>query len=171
NAASAAPAPQVGVAQRTITYAGGGEYSSHADQAAQIWNSRVPNIRLVRSSGGGNINIYVVSGGGSRATIGLGYGTIYLDRLQINQGYSPLRVVTHEMGHTLSLRDNYNGNCAILMSGGSAGYGCTNPYPSSAEANAVYQAFAYGLVSVPAASAEPEWSDDYATPARELVHS
>ncbi|MEV6520599.1 snapalysin family zinc-dependent metalloprotease [Longispora sp. NPDC051575] len=171
-AAPAAAAPSAGYV-RAITYSGGGQYSAQADQAARIWNSRVPNIRMSRASGSGNIRIHVVSGGGSRATIGHGSGTIYLDVQQINQGYSALRVVTHEMGHTLGLRDNYNGNCAILMSGGSAGTSCTNSNPSTAEANWVNQSFANGLAEVPVGrDTAVEWSAEcYPGPDREHVHA
>ncbi|SFR06098.1 snapalysin [Lentzea waywayandensis] len=154
-AAPAASAESSAALARTITVSGGGEYAGYVPQAIQVWNSRVPNIRMVQTSGAGNIRISVTSGGGSRATIGHGSGQIILDRLQINEGYSPLRVITHEMGHTLGLRDNYNGNCNILMSGGSAGYSCRNVYPSAGEANWVNQSFANGRA---AKSAEPtEW--------------
>ncbi|MEV0676126.1 snapalysin family zinc-dependent metalloprotease [Actinosynnema sp. NPDC050436] len=143
-AAAAEPA-QIQAAPRSITVSGGGEYASYVPQAIQIWNSRVPNIRMSQVSSGGDIRISVTSGGGSRASIGHGSGWIILDRQQINQGYSPLRVVAHEMGHSLGLRDNYNRDCNILMSGGSAGTQCRNPNPSAGEANWVNQSFAGGL--------------------------
>ncbi|WP_257900964.1 snapalysin family zinc-dependent metalloprotease [Saccharothrix obliqua] len=146
-------------APRAITVSGGGEYASYLPEAIQIWNSHVPNIRMSQTQGSGNIKIYVVSGGGSRASIGHGSGVIYLDRNQINQGYSPLRVVVHEMGHSLGLRDNYNGDCSILMSGGSAGTACRNPNPSAAEANWVNQSFARGF-DARAADGPVEWAVD-----------
>ncbi len=156
--AVAAPAGDAAVfAPRSITVSGGGEYATYVPQAIQIWNSSVPNIRMSQVSSGGNIRITVGSGGGSRATIGHGSGSIYLDRVQINQGYSPLRVVAHEMGHSLGLRDNYNGSCAILMSGGSAGTSCRNPNPSASEASWVNRSFQNGF-SVK--SGPVEWSVD-----------
>ncbi|MBB5953812.1 snapalysin [Saccharothrix tamanrassetensis] len=169
--ASASPASASSLAPRSITVSGGGEYSSYVPQAIQIWNSHVPNIRMSQVTSGGNIRIYVVSGGGSRASIGHGSGTIYLDRLQINQGYSPLRVVAHEMGHSLGLRDNYNGSCTILMSGGSAGTACRNPNPSAAEADWVNRSFAGGFRA--ADSGKPtEWSvDSWPAPAAVPVAS
>ncbi|WP_433260109.1 snapalysin family zinc-dependent metalloprotease [Actinosynnema sp. CS-041913] len=157
-------------APRNITVSGGGEYSSYVPQAIEIWNSHVPNIRMSQVPSGGNIRITVGSGGGSRATIGHGSGTIYLDRVQINQGYSPLRVVAHEMGHSLGLRDNYNGSCTILMSGGSAGTACRNPNPSAAEANWVNQSFARGFHAESGKDSPIEWSDDsWPAPVRALA--
>ncbi|MEU9827842.1 snapalysin family zinc-dependent metalloprotease [Micromonospora chersina] len=64
-----------------------------------------------------------------------------------HRGASPLRIMTHEIGHILGLPDNYNGNCAILMSGGSAGTSCTNPYPSSTEAARVDSLFGFAARS------------------------
>ncbi|WP_412542662.1 snapalysin family zinc-dependent metalloprotease [Longispora sp. K20-0274] len=140
--AAAAPAP---LAARTLVYnaSGAGQFSATADQAVGIWNQRVPNIHL-QKSGSPTIYIYVTNSGGSRAYVqGLGRGTVYIDTTQVNQGHSPLRILAHELGHILGLPDNYNGNCAILMSGGSAGTSCTNPYPSSAEASRVNQLFSF----------------------------
>ncbi|MFD4669650.1 snapalysin family zinc-dependent metalloprotease [Lentzea sp. NPDC058450] len=163
--ATAAPAEST-VAVRAITVSGGAEYSQYVGQATQIWNSHVPNIRMSQVGSGGNITITVGSGGGSRASIGHGSGWIFLDRQQINQGYSPLRVVTHEMGHSLGLRDNYNRDCSILMSGGSAGTSCRNVNPSAAEANWVNRSFAGGRASTASTTDEVAvWSGDcWATP-------
>ncbi|HEX5540591.1 MAG TPA: snapalysin family zinc-dependent metalloprotease [Micromonospora sp.] len=109
-----------------------GVFASTANQAASIWNNSTSNVRLSRC--GTNIRIYVVYGGGSYAVrTSLGNGRVYIDYYQAQQ-YSPLRIMSHELGHILGLPDNYNGNCAILMSGGSAGTSCTNPYPSTSEA-------------------------------------
>ncbi|MFD5089884.1 snapalysin family zinc-dependent metalloprotease [Amycolatopsis thailandensis] len=134
-----APAPAAAAA-RTVYYSASA-YGGEADQAAAIWNRSVPNLRLVRS-GNGSIRISGTSGGGSRAYMcGLGCATIYIDRQDIARGNSSLRIVSHEMGHGLGLRDNYNGVCSQLMSGGSAGTGCRNPYPDSREAGLVNQWF------------------------------
>jgi snapalysin len=86
------------------------------------------------SNCGSDLMVYYTYGGGSYAVrYSLGRGYVVIDYYQAQQ-YSPLRIMSHEMGHILGLPDNYNGNCAILMSGGSAGTSCTNPYPSSGEA-------------------------------------
>ncbi|MEU4804887.1 snapalysin family zinc-dependent metalloprotease [Actinosynnema sp. NPDC023587] len=165
--APAAAAP-VSIQARTITVSGGGEYASYVPQAIQIWNSQVPNIRMSQVASNGNIRISVTSGGGSRASIGHGSGWIILDRQQINQGYSPLRVVAHEMGHSLGLRDNYNRDCNILMSGGSAGTQCRNPNPSASEANWVNQSFAGGFRAE--VGGPIEWAvDSWPAPAEALV--
>ncbi|GLW95202.1 snapalysin family zinc-dependent metalloprotease [Actinokineospora globicatena] len=140
-AAPAAPQAAPTVAARTVYYSATG-YSSQADQAAQIWNSRVPNLRLVRG-GNATIRISATNGGGSRAyPCGLGCGTIYIDNRDVAAGNDALRIVAHEIGHALGLPDNYNGVCSQLMSGGSAGTSCRNPYPNATESNRVNQLFA-----------------------------
>ena len=132
------PAPaQAESVQYTVCYntSQAGPYAGYANSAANIWNNYTNN--LVMSQCGSNLMIYYTYGGGSYAvTYSLGNGYVVIDVYQAQQ-YSPLRIMTHEMGHILGLPDNYNGNCAILMSGGSAGTGCTNPYPSSTEARQV----------------------------------
>ncbi|HEX2419809.1 MAG TPA: snapalysin family zinc-dependent metalloprotease [Micromonosporaceae bacterium] len=140
-ASTSSAASAEGTQAYTICYdaSQAGYYVNTAHNAGSIWNSRVSNIYWYPC--GGSVRIYMVYGGGSRAYVyGLGNGVIYIDYYQAQQ-YSPLRIMTHEMGHILGLPDNYNGNCAILMSGGSAGTGCTNPYPSSGEAYQVYRNF------------------------------
>ncbi|WP_018685048.1 snapalysin family zinc-dependent metalloprotease [Actinokineospora enzanensis] len=131
---------------RTVYYSAS-SYSAQADQAAQIWNSRVPNLRLVRG-GSATIRIAATTGGGSRAyPCGLGCATIYIDTRDVAAGNDALRIVAHEMGHGLGLPDNYNGVCSYLMSGGSAGTSCRNPYPNSQEAGRVNQLFAGGFLA------------------------
>ena len=116
-----------------------GQYAGIANQAASIWNNYTNNVNM--SQCGSNLRIYQITGGGSYAIrTSLGNGRVYIDTQQAAQ-YSPLRIMTHEIGHILGLPDNYNGNCALLMSGGSAGTSCTNPYPSSAEAARVDSLF------------------------------
>ncbi|MFE2753571.1 snapalysin family zinc-dependent metalloprotease [Actinosynnema sp. NPDC059335] len=148
--ASASAAPPSALA-RTVYYSASG-YSAEADQAAQIWNSSAPNVRMVRG-GSATIRIYATTGGGSRAyPCGLGCATIYIDSRDVAAGNSALRIVTHEIGHGLGLPDTYNGICSYLMSGGSAGTSCRNPYPNAQEANRVNQLFAGGYSApVPAA--------------------
>ncbi|MFD0782747.1 snapalysin family zinc-dependent metalloprotease [Micromonospora azadirachtae] len=135
------PAPAS--AAMTICYntSQAGSFASVANQAASIWNNATTNLTLSANCGS-NLRIYQITGGGSYAIrTSLGNGRVYIDTQQAQQ-YSPLRIMTHEIGHILGLPDNYNGNCAILMSGGSAGTSCTNPYPSTTEANRVSNLFA-----------------------------
>lgn len=129
------------VMARTVYYSASA-YSAQADQAAQIWNSAAPNVRMVRG-GSASIRIYGTTGGGSRAyPCGLGCATIYIDSRDVAAGHSALRIVAHEIGHGLGLPDTYNGICSYLMSGGSAGTSCRNPNPNAQEANRVNQLFA-----------------------------
>ncbi|MGI5146433.1 snapalysin family zinc-dependent metalloprotease [Plantactinospora sp. CA-294935] len=135
--------PSPASAAMTICYntSQAGSFVSVANQAASIWNNATSNLTLTANCGS-NLRIYSITGGGSYAVrTSLGNGRVYIDTQQAQQ-YSPLRIMSHEIGHILGLPDNYNGNCALLMSGGSAGTGCTNPYPSSAEASRVTQLFA-----------------------------
>lgn len=143
--AAAPAAADPGVQARTVYYTAY-SYSSQSAQAAQIWNSRVPNLNMVSSSNG-SIRIYGTTGGGSRAyPCGLGCATIYIDSRDIQAGHNALRIVSHEIGHGHRLPDTYNGVCSYLMSGGSAGTSCTNPYPNSGEANRVNSYYAgFGL--------------------------
>ncbi|MCW3819339.1 snapalysin family zinc-dependent metalloprotease [Micromonospora sp. DR5-3] len=118
-----------------------GPFAGYANQAATIWNNATNNINMAPC--GSNLMIYYTYGGGSYAVrYSLGNGYVVIDYYQAQQ-YSPLRIMTHEIGHILGLADNYNGNCAILMSGGSAGTSCTNPYPSAGEAAAVDSYFSF----------------------------
>ncbi|MFD2766235.1 snapalysin family zinc-dependent metalloprotease [Micromonospora eburnea] len=135
--------PSPAAAAMTICYntSQAPNYASIANQAATIWNNATTNLTLTANCGT-NLRIYQITGGGSYAVrTSLGNGRVYIDTQQAQQ-YSPLRIMTHEIGHILGLPDNYNGNCAILMSGGSAGTSCTNPYPSTTEADRVSSLFA-----------------------------
>jgi snapalysin len=137
-----------------------GSFAGTANQAATIWNNATTNLTL--SACGSNLRIYQITGGGSYSVrTSLGNGRVYIDTQQAQQ-YSPLRIVAHEIGHILGLPDNYNGNCALLMSGGSAGTSCTNPYPSSAEAARVSSLFAGTRIS--ADSDSQVFRDSWPTP-------
>ncbi|ADD41620.1 snapalysin family zinc-dependent metalloprotease [Stackebrandtia nassauensis] len=127
----------------TVYYSASG-YQSEAAQAAQIWNDAVPNLNMVEG-GNATITIEATTGGGSRAyPCGLGCASIYIDSQDVAAGHNPLRIVSHEIGHGHTLPDNYNGDCSILMSGGSAGTSCTNPNPSAGEADRVNSAYGGG---------------------------
>lgn len=134
---TASPAAADAEVQARTVYYTAYAYGSQSAQAAQIWNSRVSNLNMVASSNG-SIRIYGTTGGGSRAyPCGLGCATIYIDRLDVQAGHSALRIVSHEIGHGHRLPDTYNGICSYLMSGGSAGTSCDNPYPNAGEASRV----------------------------------
>ncbi|SCL34665.1 snapalysin [Micromonospora nigra] len=130
-------------AARTVYYdaSRAGEFRSTFDQAAQIWNGRVSNVRLVPRSPG-NITIYVDSGWPRAQVYSLGSGRIWMGMTAVNQGYNRTRIATHEFGHILGLPDRRTGLCSDLMSGSSAPVSCTNANPSDAEASRVNQLFA-----------------------------
>jgi len=139
--ASASPSTQGYVVCYTTAYAG--PFGGYANQAASIWNGSTNNVDLINC--GTNLVIYYTYGGGSYAVrYSLGVGYVVIDYYQALQ-YSPLRIMTHEIGHILGLADNYNGDCSLLMSGGSAGTACTNPYPRWDEAATVDYFFGSGL--------------------------
>jgi snapalysin len=144
SAASAAQTAQTAqTAVRIVRYdaSRAAEFRSAVDQAAQIWNSSVSNVRLVPGSPADFV--VLADNGWPRARpAGLGRGTVWMGRQATSQGYSPLRIATHEIGHILGLPDRRTGRCTDLMSGSSAGTGCTNPYPSTAERAAVDRSFA-----------------------------
>lgn len=139
----AADSAQAAERATTVYYSASG-YQSESAQAAQIWNDSVANLNMVEG-GNATITIAATTGGGSRAyPCGLGCASIYIDSQDVAAGHSALRIVSHEIGHGHTLPDNYNGDCSILMSGGSAGTSCTNPNPSSGEAAQVNAAYGGG---------------------------
>ncbi|MDG4786915.1 snapalysin family zinc-dependent metalloprotease [Micromonospora sp. WMMD1102] len=141
-AATAAPAV------RTVYYdaSRAGEFTTNFTQAAQIWNSRVGNVRLVAGTPA-SVTIHVDSGWPRAYVTGLGSGRVYMGWQAVNQGYDRTRIATHELGHILGLPDRRTGLCSDLMSGSSAPVSCRNAYPSAAEAAQVDQLFAGGLAA------------------------
>ena len=111
------------------------EFVAVVDQGAQIWNSRVSNVRLVPVPAGRtpNIRVYADNGWPRTYTTSLGNGRWYMGREAVNEGYYPPRIAAHEFGHILGLPDRRTGLCADLMSGSSAPVSCTNAYPNAAE--------------------------------------
>ncbi|PZG06576.1 peptidase S1 [Micromonospora craterilacus] len=147
-------------AARTVYYdaSQAGEFRTNFDQAAQIWNSRVSNVRLVPGTPA-NVTILVDSGWPRAQVTGLGSGRIWMGWQAVNQGYHRTRIATHEFGHILGLPDRRTGLCSDLMSGSSAPVSCTNANPSAAEASRVNQLFA-GSLSAPAVAGTYTWTED-----------
>lgn len=147
-------------AARTVYYdaSRAGEFRTNFDQAAQIWNSRVSNVRLVAGSPA-NVTILVDNGWPRAQVTGLGSGRIWMGWEAVNQGYHRTRIATHEFGHILGLPDRRTGLCSDLMSGSSAPVSCTNAYPSSAEASRVNQLFA-GSRSAASVAGTYTWTAD-----------
>ena len=103
------------------------EFVAAVDQGAQIWNSRVTNVRLERVPAGRtpNIRVYADDGWPRTYTTSLGNGRWYMGREAVNDGYYVPRIAAHEFGHILGLPDRRTGLCADLMSGSSAPVSCT----------------------------------------------
>ncbi|RCG28738.1 snapalysin family zinc-dependent metalloprotease [Sphaerisporangium album] len=117
------------------------EFRTVVDQAAQVWNASVTNVRLV--AGTPADFVVLADNNWPRAMVtSLGRGTIWMGRQATAQGYYPLRIATHEMGHILGLPDRRTGLCTDLMSGSSAPVSCTNANPSPAERSEVNANFA-----------------------------
>ncbi|WP_255956097.1 snapalysin family zinc-dependent metalloprotease [Streptomyces odontomachi] len=122
-------------------------YQAEIAQGAGIWNAAVSNVTLVETDG--TADFYFVEGDGQctdpPSTDGTGHGEICLPRPSSGTGtYSPLRVITHSVGHVLGLPDHYSGPCSELMSGGGPGPSCTNASPNATESATVDLLWATG---------------------------
>lgn len=136
----------------TITYsdARAGEFVNAVAQGVAIWNASVTNVRIVKATAGQRADVQVIADDGwPRATLGPvrpgGSGTVWMGRQAVNQGYSVVRIASHEFGHILGLPDRKPGPCTSLMSGSSAGVSCTNPNPNSTERSRVQSLYAGSL--------------------------
>ncbi|MBE3013286.1 snapalysin family zinc-dependent metalloprotease [Microbispora sp. NEAU-D428] len=127
------------------------EFRTVMDQAAQVWNAAVANVRLV--AGTPADFVVLADDGWPRTSVTrLGRGTIWMGREATAEGYYPLRIATHEIGHILGLPDRRTGLCTDLMSGHSAPVSCTNANPSAAERRAVEANFAGSALRAGAAT-------------------
>jgi snapalysin len=146
--ATAAPAA---AAPRVLYYdaAQASEFVAVVNQAAQIWNSQVANVRLMPVPAGStpNIRVYADDGWPRAYTTSLGNGRWYMGRQAVNDGYSPPRIAAHEFGHLLGLPDRRTGLCADLMSGSSAPVSCANANPNARERAEVDAGFSGAAVT------------------------
>ncbi|GHH70991.1 hypothetical protein GCM10017673_23640 [Streptosporangium violaceochromogenes] len=129
-----AKAADASSAVRTLRYDAGhaAEFRATVDQAAQVWNSSVTTVRLVPGTPADFV-VYADDGWPRAQSTGLGRGTVWMGRQAVSEGHAPLRIAAHEIGHILGLPDRRTGRCEDLMSGASAGTGCTNPDPNADE--------------------------------------
>jgi snapalysin len=145
-------AADVHAAVVTITYsdARAGEFVNAVAQGVAIWNASVTNVRIVKAAAGQRADVQVIADDGwPRATLGPvrpgGSGTVWMGRQAVDQGYSVVRIASHEFGHILGLPDRKPGPCTSLMSGSSAGVSCTNPNPNLTERSRVQSLYAGSL--------------------------
>ncbi|MET8829005.1 snapalysin family zinc-dependent metalloprotease [Streptomyces sp. NPDC004610] len=148
-AAPAVAAPTAAAAVTTLTYddSTAAEFKPQVTQAVGIWNSSVSNVRLVKATAGQRVNIRVTADNGwPRANLGpvrtTGTVTVWVGREGVTAGYNVVRIVTHELGHSLGLPDVKPGPCSSLMSGSTGGVSCNSVTPNAAEAARVEQNYA-----------------------------
>ncbi|MEV8592764.1 snapalysin family zinc-dependent metalloprotease [Streptomyces sp. NPDC052012] len=154
-AAEPETARQAAPAARVLTYdaSGAAEFRSAVDRGAAVWNESVDAVELRAAASGQRADIRVLADNGWPRAVpaGLGKGTVYIGRQAVNQGHHTVRISSHELGHILGLPDRKPGPCSSLMSGSSAGTGCTNAYPNAAERAEVEGNFAGSRGEAPAA--------------------
>jgi snapalysin len=147
-------AADVHAAVVTITYsdARAGEFVNAVAQGVAVWNANVTSVRIVKAAAGQRADVQVIADDGwPRATLGPvrpgGSGTVWMGRQAVNQGYSVVRIASHEFGHILGLPDIKPGPCSSLMSGSTGGVSCTNVNPNTAERNRVQNTYAGSLAA------------------------
>jgi snapalysin len=149
--AAALPLLGAGVANAAPTAAevviydasGAAAWSANVTAAVANWNSAEQNVQLVAGTPS-QATVHLVDDPGwpETSTGRPGSGTVYLGEEAVAEGYDKTRITAHELGHILGLPDNYNGDCALLMSGHSAGTDCTTAVPATTEAAEVDEIFA-----------------------------
>lgn len=150
--ATATPAEQSQPLRQTVLYydaSQAAEYASAVSSAVSVWNSSVDNVRLEPASGGQRAEIRVIADDGwPRAQLGPvrpgGQVTVWMGRQGTAEGYDPVRIAAHELGHSLGLPDAKPGPCSSLMSGSSAGVDCTSPEPDASERSRVEDNYGSG---------------------------
>ena len=150
-AATAAPQAKadVGVAVVTLTYsdARAAEFKDVVAQGVAVWNANVTSVRIQKAAAGAHADITVIADDGwPRATLGPvrpgGSVTVWIGREAVDEGYYPVRIAAHELGHSLGLPDIKPGPCSSLMSGSTGGVSCTNVNPNTSERNRVQNTYA-----------------------------
>lgn len=132
-------------ANETVLYYDDGraaEYTSAVSSAVDVWNSAVDNVRLEPVPDGQHAEILIIADDGwPRAHLGPvrpgGRVTVWMGRQGTAEGYDPVRIAAHELGHSLGLPDAKPGPCSSLMSGSSAGVDCTSAQPDDSERSRV----------------------------------
>ncbi|MFB7779562.1 snapalysin [Streptomyces bauhiniae] len=142
-------------------------FRSQIASAASIWNSSESHVKIEEASGSADFSYREGNDaeGSHASTDGHGHGYILLDYTQIQQN-DPVRVVTHETGHILGLKDDYSGPCSELMSGGGPGPSCTNRYPDATERARVDQLWASSSAQAPGTANQPPGDPRAASPAQ-----
>ncbi|MEU9337855.1 snapalysin family zinc-dependent metalloprotease [Streptomyces sp. NPDC048290] len=153
SAAPVAAAPAVAAAV-TLTYddSTAAEFKPQVTQAVGIWNTSVSNVRLVKATAGQRVNIRITADNDwPRANLGpvrpTGTVNVWIGRQAVTQGYNVVRIVAHELGHSLGLPDVKPGPCSSLMSGSTGGVSCNSLTPNASEAARVQQNYASALAT------------------------
>ncbi|MBP2328085.1 snapalysin [Kibdelosporangium banguiense] len=139
-AAPSATAAVDAQAATTLTYddSQAAEFKSAAAAAVRVWNANVKKVRIVKAKPGQRVNIRVIADEGwPSADLGpvrtTGTVKVWIGREAVADGYDKVRIVAHEMGHSLGLDDAKPGPCSSLMSGSTGGVSCKNTRPNAAE--------------------------------------
>lgn len=138
--------------QQTVLYydhSQAAEFTDEVEAGMEVWNSEVENVRLEPVQPGQQANIVIIADDGwPRAELGPvrpgGQVTWWFGRQAGDQGHDPIRTAAHETGHSLGLPDMKPGPCSSLMSGSSAGVGCTNAIPDASEQQLVEDNYGTG---------------------------
>jgi snapalysin len=146
---TAPAAGAAGVLATTLTYddSQAAEFKSAVASGVNVWNTSVSNVRIVKAAAGQRVNIRVIADNDwPRANLGPvranGTVTVWIGRIAVQEGYSPVRIAAHELGHSLGLPDAKPGPCSSLMSGSTGGVSCANTNPNASEKSRVQQNYA-----------------------------